>query len=127
MCTTSRERYFRPRPEWVWDRETNPNLDAMACLKAHLQGPEQGELLEVLREWLAGHSAKPLSDTVFVTGGAAVEIETHSPGQISVLFTSGGQDALESLEAIVLGFHAAVLLKCAQISVWWEELPLVRD
>ncbi len=127
MCITSRERYFRPRPEWVWDREANPDLDAMALLKAHIRGPEPDELMEILRQWLAGHAAKPLSETLFVTGGAAVEIETHPPGQMDVLFTSGGQDALESLEDVVLGFHAAVLLRHPQISVWWEELPLVRD
>lgn len=127
MCKISHERYFRPRPEWVWDRETNPQLDALASLKAHVSGLERDELMQMIREWLEGHDAKPLNELLFVTEGAAVEIEQPSSDETVVLFTSGGQDALESLETVVLGFHAAVLLRSSEISVWWEELPLIHD
>lgn len=116
-----RERYYRPRPEWVWDRAANPDLEARVDLRMHLRGPGAAA---AVTSWLKGIGARATGDEVWVRGGTAAQREHHPGDELTLLLSSGGQDALESLDELVLTFHEQVLVPHAQLEVTWEELPL---
>lgn len=54
----------------------------------------------------------------------SIDVEAGRSDGATVCFTSSCQDALESLDAAVLDFHAQVLRGHPRIEVRWEELPL---
>lgn len=116
-----RKRFYRPRPEWVWDPDGNPRLEARVDLRVRLCGAVAGAAVQ---KWLTGIDARRISENVYVQGGGAIEIEDSSPEQSTLLLSSGGQDALESLDELVLTLHERILVLYPGLQVAWEELPL---
>lgn len=118
MCD---ERYYRPRPQWIWNPRTNPDLTATAGLRAHLTGAPE-TIRGALRDWLEPPAGAVEGRTRH--GGVSIDVEAGRSDGVTICFTSSGQDALESLDAAVLDFHAQVLRGHPRIEVRWEELPL---
>lgn len=114
------ERFYRPRAAWIWDRKLNPNLETRVDLRVHLQGPAA---LTPVHAWLEEIGARRVAENVYVRGGAAIEIEHATTAGSTLLLSSGGQDALESLDELVLTFHEFVLTPQPGLTVAWQELP----
>lgn len=121
------ERFYRPRAAWVWDSDRNPNLEARVDLRVALLGYGAEAAVQ---SWLDDIGACGVGDAenVYVRGGCAIEIEqVTSDRRTSLLLSSGGQDALESLDELVLTVHEAVLVPHPDLGVQWEELPIEPD
>lgn len=116
-----RKRFYRPRPEWVWNPHANPRLEARVDLRVRLCGARAGTAVQA---WLTGIYARLISENVYVRGGGAIEIEDLSPEQATLLLSSGGQDALESLDELAGTLHERILVPYPKLKVVWEELPL---
>lgn len=116
-----RDRYQLPRPQWVWDRVQNSELEALAALSVFLTS-ESGNF-EAVRQWLDQYRMECAG--VHIAGGAAIHwVRGQSDARLR--FVSGGQDALESLEHISAEFHE-LLREPPEFAVLWLEEPLRRS
>lgn len=52
--------------------------------------------------------------------------EDISPERSTLLLSSGGQDALESLDELAVTIHERILVPYPKLEVAWEELPLSK-
>ncbi len=114
-------RAYAVDPEWVWS-PLNRGLTMTASLRVTLEHPDDGVAEEAGRAWLAGLGA--LGPDEFGQGGTFIRIEGSTVRGLVLVLSSGGQDALESLDYTVQKFFDAVIDPDPLMEVVWEELAL---
>lgn len=116
-------RYYSVRPEWIWS-EDNHELTKVAALRITLISLIENRLQKALDVWLNSIHATETKNHQYYMGGCALEINSQTPTEIIMTLSSGGQDALESLEYYTESFYQSVIAPNEYIAVIWEELPL---
>lgn len=113
--------FYRPRPQRVWNLKRNPELTKCVDLEVTLSG---AGTKSAVQHWIGVIGARQEHEHVFVHGGAAIEILTMCSGDIALLLSSGGQDALESLDELVESLHENIVLPHPDIAVKWVGKPI---
>lgn len=84
--------------------------------------PEDGVVERRCREWLA--RLGEVEPGLYGHGGSSVKVVDRGRRSMVVVLSSGGQDALESLDHTVQALFEAVIAPEPRIGVHWDELPL---
>lgn len=109
---------------WVWGPE-NLELSKVARLvmRLELTPAKQEELEPLLEKWLGSLNTGTASNHWF-SGGCAFDMLARGENSIKIMFSSGGQDAADSLQTGVDTFYDQVLKPLRTAKVTWTELPL---
>ncbi|MEV8144251.1 hypothetical protein [Specibacter sp. NPDC078709] len=109
---------------WVWAPE-NPELIKVARLVMSLElaPQEQDELEPLLEKWLDGLN-RDFATNHWYSGGCGFQLLAREEDSVQILFSSGGQDVADSLQAGVDTFYDQVLKPLHTARVTWTELPL---
>lgn len=120
---SSDSRYYSVRPEWVWS-DKNKGLTKVAALKITLSHPSPHWVENALASWLKTINATNAGNGQYYMGGCGLDILSQTSTDLVMILSSGGQDALESLDYSVDGFYESIIAPNIDVSVIWEELPL---
>ena len=114
-------RAYSVDPAWVW-APVNRDLRLTATLRVTLEHPTDGTAVERGDAWLSRLGV--VGPDEYGQGGTFVRPLERDPRRVVLVLSSGGQDALESLDHTVQKFFAEVVAPDPLMQVVWEELPL---
>lgn len=114
-------RAYAVDPAWVWS-DLNRGLRLTASLRVTMDHPEDGVVERRCQEWFA--RLGEVEPGLYGHGGSSVKVVDRGRRSMVVVLSSGGQDALESLDYTVQAFFEAVIAPEPRIGVRWDELPL---
>ncbi len=117
------QRHYSVRPEWVWSKK-NKGLTKVALLKITLSHPEIGYVEQAFNAWLKEIQAHEAEPNDYYMGGCRAVIEKVQKQDMQLILSSGGQDALESLDYYVQLMYESIIQNDEKVTVTWEELPL---
>lgn len=117
------QRHYSVRPEWVWSKK-NKGLTKVALLKITLSHPEVGYIERAFQSWLEEINATKAEENDYYMGGCRAVIEKGQKQAMQLILSSGGQDALESLDYYVQLMYESIIQNDEKVTVTWEELPL---